>query len=159
MSNLVAEVREWNKAVGKIPAEVDSQTLNKAAELVFEEAQETLDATIDEDLLEILDGVCDVDYTNAYLKVLLEQKGVDVDGAMQAVIENNKLKLKLTYEEASALAEHFDERGEPCYVTKTEGFGELRDCRFAVQRVSDNKVMKPLDHPKVDLTEYLPKEM
>ena len=151
------QIKKWNKAVGLLPKQVDMAALLKQAGLVLEEAKETYDAAIGNDPIEVLDGLCDVFYTLEHLKTLMDMAGYDTHGAMQAVVENNELKIRLTESEASALKTYFAERGEPCYITRTSA------TTYAVQRCSDNKVMKQqyisgvmTSHPKVDLSKFLP---
>jgi phosphoribosyl-ATP pyrophosphohydrolase len=75
------------------------------SKLILEEAQETFDAADVNDYTEILDGCCDVLFTLSQLIELLEQGGFDVEGAYQAVINNNNNKVFNSFYEACEVKE------------------------------------------------------
>lgn len=155
-------VRKFNTIAGKLsPDLVDNpaemwEALLGAAERVYEEAKEMLEAAKSGDIKEYLDGLVDVKYTEAHAQLLLEMLGVDVIGAGEEVCKNNNLKFFTSLNEAKATAGHYNMQGQECYV---EGVNYEGESLLVVKRVEDNKVMKPIGHPSPMIEEYIPKEV
>lgn len=145
-------VTEWNRIAGKEAPLKGSlvwyEVIRKQAERLQEEVTELLDDGInDRNLNEILDATVDIDYV---LKGLISMLQMDVEGAVEAVCDNNDLKFLDNHQDALVNLAYWESRGEHCYI-----HNDVLTGKFAIKRVSDDKVMKPASHPKVDLTEFL----
>lgn len=122
---------------------------------VAEEVEETYDAAIAGDLQEILDGGADILVTAYGLVAQIQALVGDVAGALNDVCHNNSLKYSESIEEARVWLEWYDsqydpnELGQQYYIASSAHDGILWHC---IKRISDNKIMKPPHHPKVDLT-------
>lgn len=155
-------VRKFNTIAGKLsPDLVDNpaemwESLLGAAERVYEEAKEMLEAAKSRDIKEYLDGLVDVKYTEAHAQLLLEMLGVDVIGAGEEVCKNNNMKFLTSQEEAQDSKTHYDLDGQACYVEIVNYEGENL---LALKRVKDHKVLKPVGHPSPMIEEYIPKEV
>lgn len=153
--------QEWQLRVRKDPSPDDTELdkwdgcINEVKRLA-EEIEEAEEACEDENPLELLDAYCDIRFIFKNFENRLKKYGYDVDGAFRAVCLNNDLK----YTRDKTLVEQWVKEisnAHPHY----DFFINTSDCNdgtfYCVKRVGDDKVMKPLDHPKVDLRCYLPK--
>lgn len=142
----------WNTRCSNTPAtrgtkEWKVAMLNQLKRLQ-EELDETVKAVEQEDELEVLDGLVD-------LQVVLDGSvflsGLDAEKAFDAVMDNNDLKYTQSYDEAFDAVQHYgpDKFNIQEYVDKDD------ISYFSVHRNSDNKICKLLEHPKVDLEEFL----
>ena len=123
------------------------------SERVKEESVETLDASIDEDLLALIDGTADNMVTAIGLYQRLQMCGVDIDGALADVCENNLSKFHIDPEEANKTLKHYEEQGVDVFVRHIALEDGLQ--YYVVLRKSDNKVLKPHDYVGVDLQKYV----
>jgi hypothetical protein len=156
----VDAVKQFNERAGKglvdPIAENDAwwNNLSNDVERVLEEVLETLKATKDRDRTELLDGVCDIEYTFSKLAwVMDEAKGeFDYKGAMNSICENNLSKILDNSYDAELSQRFYTGKGVETYVkaSKTED-GTF----YAVLRVSDNKVMKPVEYESVELANFM----
>jgi len=161
-------VANWNASCGKLPQELNTDAywdaLSKQAERIQEELTETIDKGINaRNFKELVDGICDLDVTVSGLGYL---SGLNVLGAMEAVLENNNLKMTLDKAKAEEeLQFYIDKFGEDSHViVEVEGQtdhplvpDQMIDVTiYSIHRVSDDKVCKFSDHPEVDLSEFLP---
>lgn len=142
----------WNTRCSNKPAtrktkEWKIAMLNQLKRLQ-EELNETVDAVEEGDELEVLDGLVD-------LQVVLDGavflSGLKAEEAFDAVMDNNDLKYTQSYDEAFDAVQHYgsDKFNIQEYVDE-EGVSY-----YSVHRNSDNKICKLLEHPKVDLSEFL----
>jgi len=147
----------WNKKCGNKSHPSYTMEFEKAvrlqSKLILEEAQETFDAADVNDYTEILDGCCDVLFTLAQLIELLEQGGFDVEGAYQAVINNNNNKVFNSFYEACEVKEKLELRDDTEYFIETNVVDGL--AYYVVVR-NDGKVMKPVGFIPVDLSDFVP---
>ena len=77
-------VTRFNYIAGNAPATTKDEVLKQIAmQCVFllEEVKETQEAALNNDILEVVDGIADVKYVAAYLQTLIESLGVDQSGA------------------------------------------------------------------------------
>ena len=152
-------VRKFNTIAGKLDAnELNNkgkmwEALESAAKPVLEEAEEMLEAAKNRDIIEYLDGLVDIKYTEAHSQLLLEMLGVDVVSAGEEVCKNNNLKFFTSLDEAKETAEYYDMQGQDCYVESVNYEGESL---LVVKRIEDNKVMKPVNHPSPDIGAFIP---
>jgi len=141
-----------NKGVRPLSPEFWSEVRNQT-ELVVEEAGETLDACIEEDMTELIDGVADIMVVAIGLFQKLQLCGIDIDEALQLVCDNNLEKFHSTAEHANETLESFREKGVETFVrlSTMEDGTEY----YAVIRKSDGKMLKPHDFVGVDLSEVV----
>lgn len=154
----VAATVKWGKKVGRkfVPAytmEFDKDVTCQS-KFNLEEAQEIYNASMLSDYVEILDGVCDNLFTLAQLIAMLEAAGFDVDGAYQAVLDNNNTKVFNSFFEACEAKEKLEERDDVEYFIETN---YVEGIAYYVVVRSDGKVMKPHNFVPVDLTRFVPK--
>lgn len=151
-----SKVEFFNKVAGKAPSEdlaILLQQIKNQATNLLEEVLETKEAAKEADWVETLDGVCDIWFFASQLVTQLESVGINVNGAFEAVCENNNLKYTTSKELASKWLIEQTEKGVECHMHETEHEGESF---YVVRRNEDNKVLKYNDFPIVELTPYIP---
>lgn len=142
----------WNTRCSNSPAVRGTKEWKIAMLNQLERLQEELDETkvaVEQgDELETLDGLVDI---RVVLDGAVFLSRLSVDEAFDAVMDNNDLKYTQNYDEAFDAVQHYgaDKFNIQEWVDKDD------ISYFSVHRNSDNKICKLLDHPKVDLTEFL----
>ena len=116
--------------------------------LLQEELQELEDAIKDNDLVEVADALCDIQYvlSGAILEFGLGDRFADLFGEVQ---RSNMSKVCASREVAEATLNHYREH------KNTEGYIVERDGEFLVYRKSDNKVLKSVNYSPADLAGML----
>lgn len=149
-------VTRFNYIVGNAPASTKEEVLKQIAmQCVFllEEVRETQEAALNNDIVEVVDGVADVEYVAAYLKTLIESLGVNQEAAFDAVCDNNDEKWTTSLE----LAERWlSQQAIPCYI-QTSIYNNKT--YYTVRKKDGDKVVKYQNFPKVDLTTFIPKDL
>lgn len=147
-------LKGWNENADYSPT-VMPQLIEGQLLRIQEELKETFQAHSEKDDIEILDGAVDILVTAVGLVQLLSRTGTDVGGAMQEVAQNNLMKFTDVQSEAEETRDHYKTKGEDCEVhtVYTDEGGSI----YAVLRNSDNKLLKPINHPRVELSKYLPR--
>ena len=156
MSNFKERISKFNHIIGNTPAtNVDAfwEQAKLQAALVLEEAQEQYDAVMERDLVELVDGACDVQYLQTYLDEMIETIGVPLKVAMDMVVVNNDQKYTKHESMAHISRMIHSDAGIPCYVEKVEFEG---DTYYTVKRSSDGKVMKLKDHVSPNIRATIP---
>jgi hypothetical protein len=141
-----------NKGVKPLSEDFWTQVRNQT-ELVVEEAAETLDACIEEDTKELIDGVADVMVVAIGLFQKLQLCGVDIDMALDLVCNNNLEKFHKTAEHANETVDYYRAKEVETFVrlsTMEDGVEY-----YAVIRKGDGKMLKPHDFVGVDLSEIV----
>lgn len=146
-------LKGWNESVDYSPT-VMYQLIEGQLLRIQEELKETFKAHSEKDDVEILDGAVDILVTAVGLIQLLSRTGTDVGGAMREVARNNLMKFIEVLSEAEETRDYYKSKGEDCEVhtAYTDDKGSI----YAVLRKSDGKLMKPINHPRVELSKYLP---
>lgn len=155
----------WYANVAKTAEQLESEivacfdVLDQLKGNALEEAVELADAIDAVDLLEVLDGAIDIKYVNDQVLLALKNVGVDVDGAWDEVCDNNDIKFTLSYTEAEQWC--FDRNLISKEEDAVEVVGVTIDDKvwWSLRRLSDGKVVKRVDHPRVDLRKFIPKEL
>ena len=152
--NIIESVRNWNIKCAKQPAEPFTpeywKALGDQAERLLEEAKELANAVKARDRKESVDALADIHYV---LAGAVFQSQHEHDGAMKSVCENNDLKYFTTRSEAEeAAGKILQQTGEDIIVKDALFEGKTY---YSIHRVSDSKVMKPVGHPKVDLSPFI----
>lgn len=169
--DVTEEVIKFNTISGKMKTgnyNTDEwwKDLKNDALRVKEELNETLEAIKNKDSLELLDGVCDIEYTLAKLKAELKNAGFDYNEAITRVCNNNNSKnvnveqpeyLEGTIFESSHILattyNHYNTYGDDVDIYYYEGeYGKFG----TIKRMKDDKVMKPLGFQSVDISDCLP---
>lgn len=145
----------FNTLIGHEGIQPDSEEfwtqIRNQTERVVEEVNETLDATIDQDMLELIDGVADIMVVAIGLYQKLQLCGVDVAEALERVCDNNLTKFHETEDHANETVKFYQDLDIETFVrlvTMEDGVEY-----FGVIRKSDGKLLKPHDFVGVDLTD------
>jgi predicted HAD superfamily Cof-like phosphohydrolase len=115
--------------------------------LLQEELNELKEAIANNDLVEVADALCDLQYVlaGAVLEFGLGEAFADLFAEVQ---RSNMSKVCHTEEEAQATVAHFDAKGQEAYY-------EAKDDFFLVFRKSDNKTLKSINYSEADLKAIL----
>jgi len=116
-------------------------------ELIQEELNELKQAIADDDLVEVADALCDIQYVlaGAVLEFGLGHKFSDLFDEVQ---RSNMSKSCATEEEAQATVDHYSGQGIKAYYTGLEG-------EYLVYRKSDNKTLKSVKYSPANLKKFL----
>lgn len=150
----VSEVEKFNKIFNKpnnyspiIPN--DKKLIDFVINFIKEETQELEKAIEDRDIVEVLDGICDLLYVavgNATMVFGLKDKLEDAFAEVQA---SNLSKVCETEELAQQTVKvRSEEQGEPCHYHK------VREDVYIVYRTRDDKVMKSLNYFRPNLKQF-----
>lgn len=145
-------LKGWNENADYSPV-VMPQLIEGQLLRIQEELKETFQAHSEKDDVEILDGAVDILVTAVGLVQLLSRTGTDVFGAMEEVTRNNLMKCTDVLSEAEETRDYYKANGEDCEVRTvyTDDKGSI----YGVLRKSDDKLLKPINHPRVELSKYL----
>lgn len=116
--------------------------------LLAEELEELQEAIRNNDLIEVADALCDLQYvlSGAILEFGLADKFKDLFDEVQ---RSNMSKACDTEEEARATVKHYaEQRDTKCYYRQVDG-------KFLVFREEDNKTIKSVNYSPADLKRIL----
>ncbi len=116
--------------------------------LIAEELKELEEAIENNDLVEVADALCDIQYvlSGAILEFGLAEKFKHL---FEEVQRSNMSKACRTKEEAEATVKHYSENEQtPCYYKEVDGL-------FLVYREGDNKTLKSVAYSAADLKKIL----
>lgn len=119
--------------------------------LIREEVKELEKAVVDKDFVEVVDALADIIYV---VHGMSSRIGVNMDRAFALVHDNNMLKLCHSENEAQARVAEYEALkangnnlyNSPAYRLAPDGIN------WVVYNASTRKVLKAVNHPKVDLT-------
>ena len=146
--NQVAEFHKtFNAPILDKPTIPNADRCNLRISLLQEELNELKEAIADNDLVEIADALCDLQYvlSGAVLEFGLGEKFVTLFNEVQ---RSNMSKACATQQEADDTIAFYKEKGEEAYAQKS---GE----KINVHRTSDNKVLKNKYYSPADLKSLL----
>lgn len=146
--NQVAEFHKtFNAPILDHPAIPSADRCNLRISLLQEELNELKDAIANNDLVEIADALCDLQYvlSGAVLEFGLGEKFVTLFNEVQ---RSNMSKACTTQEEADETISFYKEKGEDAFAQKS-------GVKINVHRVSDNKVLKNKYYSPADLKSIL----
>ncbi len=146
--NQVAEFHKtFNAPVLDHPTIPGVERCNLRVALLQEELNELKEAIADQDLVEIADALCDLQYvlSGAVLEFGLGEKFVQLFNEVQ---RSNMSKACATQEEADETIAFYKEKGEDAY---SENSGD----KINVHRTSDQKVLKNKYYSPADLKTIL----
>jgi len=115
--------------------------------LIQEELNELKEAITDNNLVEVLDALCDLQYvlSGCILEFGLQKV---FDNAFEAVHNSNMSKACTTEEELARTIKKYTLEGIPVDFL-------INDGKYIVIRASDKKVLKNINYKPVDLTEFI----
>jgi hypothetical protein len=149
----VSEVEEFNAVMGKpnnynpvIPSEKEWMFVYN---FILEELEEYKHACETNNIVEVLDALCDITYVSLGNGAMLHGLKDKVWPAYQEVQASNLSKACISEEEAQETVRvRSAEQEEPCHY---EQIGKY----FIVYRTRDRKVMKNINYFRPDLTQFL----
>jgi len=150
--NQVAEFHRTFKApILETPQIPSTERCKLRVRLIAEELKELQEAIDNQDLVEIADALCDIQYvlSGAVLEFGLGEKFVDLFNEVQ---RSNMSKACSSYEEAEATVTHYAKKDG------TEAEIVQDGDKFLVYRIVDNKVLKSVKYSPADLKGILEKE-
>lgn len=149
--NQVAEFHKTFKhPVLNEPTIPDEKRCALRVSLLAEEVKELEDAIKDNDLVEIADALCDIQYvlSGAILEFGLGEKFKELFDEVQ---RSNMSKACEDESEAQATVEYYTkERDTECYYKKEDG-------KYLVFRTSDNKTLKSINYSPASLETIIKK--
>jgi len=147
--NSVSEFhRTFKHPIEKEPVIPARERCELRVALLREELEELEHAIKDNDLVEVADALCDIQYvlSGAILEFGLAEK---FKALFDEVQRSNMSKSCKTMEEAQATVEHYRQKdGTESYIKEVDG-------HFLVYRKSDNKTMKSVRYSPADLRKIL----
>jgi predicted HAD superfamily Cof-like phosphohydrolase len=116
-------------------------------ELISEELKELQEAITNNDLVEVADALCDIQYVlaGAVLEFGLGQKFVELFDEVQ---RSNMSKTCADVAEAEATVRHYEAKGFPCYYKEDSG-------RYLVYRTADQKTLKSINYSPANIKAIL----
>ena len=118
--------------------------------LIAEELEELKEAIDNNDLVEVADALCDIQYvlSGAVLEFGLGEKFGELFDEVQ---RSNMSKACVSEEEAKQTVEHYKNEKD------TDAYYELRDGKYLVFRKGDNKTLKSINYSPADLKSIVAK--
>ena len=148
----VSEVEEFNRLMNKpnnyVPTIPAKSEWDFVYNFVLEELEEYKQACEKQDIVEVLDALCDIAYVSLGNGVMLHGLNNQIWPAYMEVQASNLSKACSTQEEAQETVEvRSKEQGEPCH------YEQVAD-KYIVYRSRDRKVMKSINYFKPDLKQF-----
>jgi len=148
----VSEVEEFNAVMGKPnnynPVIPDEKEWMFVYNFILEELEEYKHACETNNIVEVLDALCDITYVSLGNGAMLHGLKDKVWPAYQEVQASNLSKACISEEEAQETVRvRSAEQEEPCHY---EQIGK----HFIVYRTRDRKVMKNINYFRPDLTQF-----
>ena len=151
----VSEVEEFNAVMGKpnnynpvIPSEKEWMFVYN---FILEELEEYKHACETNNIVEVLDALCDITYVSLGNGAMLHGLKDKVWPAYQEVQASNLSKACISEEEAQETVRvRSAEQEEPCHYEQVGKY-------YIVYRTRDRKVMKNINYFRPDLTQFLNK--
>jgi predicted HAD superfamily Cof-like phosphohydrolase len=149
--NQVAEFhRTFRHPIQEKPAIPERRRCDLRVALIREELEELETAIENNDLVEVADALCDIQYvlSGAVLEFGLGEKFRELFDEVQ---RSNMSKSCSTKEEAEATVRYYEEeRGVNCFYREVDG-------HFLVYRTDDNKTLKSINYSPANLKRILDK--
>ncbi len=150
LNQVAAFHRTFKHPIVDEPSIPDAKRCELRVSLISEELKELQEAIADNDLVEIADALCDIQYvlSGAVLEFGMGDKFVELFNEVQ---RSNMSKACETEEEAQKTVEYYqNERDTSCYY-------EQKDGKYLVFRKEDNKTLKSVNYSPADLKKILEK--
>jgi len=148
----VSEVEEFNSLMNKpnnyVPTIPAKSEWDFVYNFVLEELEEYKQACEKQDIVEVLDALCDIAYVSIGNGAMLHGLKDKIWPAYMEVQASNLSKACSTQEEAQKTVKvRAQEQGEPCH------YEQVAD-KYVVYRSRDRKVMKSINYFKPDLKQF-----
>lgn len=148
----VSEVEEFNSLMNKpnnyVPTIPAKPEWDFVYNFILEELEEYKHACETENIVEVLDALCDIAYVSIGNGAMLHGLKDKIWPAYMEVQASNLSKACSTQEEAQATVEiRSQEQGEGCH------YEQVAD-KYVVYRTRDKKVMKSINYFKPDLKQF-----
>lgn len=149
--NQVADFhRTFQHPILDTPTIPDKKRCRLRVELISEELKELEEAIKDNDLVEVADALCDIQYvlSGAILEFGMGEKFKTLFDEVQ---RSNMSKACKTMDEADATVKHYKENKDTdSYIKEVDGL-------YLVYRTEDNKTLKSINYSPADLKGILSK--
>ena len=148
----ISEVEEFNAVMGKpnnyTPNIPDEKEWMFVYNFILEELEEYKHACETENIVEVLDALCDITYVSLGNGAMLHGLKDKVWPAYQEVQASNMSKACISEEEAQETVRvRSAEQKEPCHYEKVGDY-------YIVYRTRDKKVMKNINYFRPDLSKF-----
>ena len=147
--NLQQDADKFNDISGSAQ-KVSKDDIKNQIALMEEEVKETFDDFEAKDLVGVLDGCIDTIYVTLGLLQKLKNLGVDTDGAMKQVAEDNLSKFPSSLQEAIDSIISYQNQGDNVSMKQN------KEHRVYVLKDQNDKVRKPKGFVGTDLSKYVP---
>lgn len=139
----------FHHPIEKTPIIPSKKRCELRVELISEELKELAEAIENNDIVEVADALCDIQYvlSGAVLEFGLGEKFRELFDEVQ---RSNMSKACANIEEAEATVAHYNKKGTECHYKKD---GD----RYLVFRDSDHKTLKNINYSPADLKSILEK--
>jgi predicted HAD superfamily Cof-like phosphohydrolase len=146
--NDVAKFHEvFKHPIQNTPLIPEKKRCNLRVALIQEELDELQEAIINNDMVEVADALCDIQYVlaGAVLEFGLGDKFAELFAEVQ---RSNMSKACETMAEANETLEFYTRQGIKAYITPSDG-------KFLINRKNDNKTLKSINYSPADLKNIL----
>ena len=140
--------KTFNAPILETPQIPSTERCNLRVSLMQEELNEIKEAIENNDLVEVVDGLCDLMYvlSGSILEFGLGDKFVELFNEVQ---RSNMSKACNTQQEALMTLSHYKQKDG------TEGYYKKINGKFLVYRASDDKVLKSINYSPANLKDIL----
>ena len=140
--------KTFNAPILETPQIPSTERCNLRVSLMQEELNEIKEAIENNDLVEVVDGLCDLMYvlSGSILEFGLGDKFVELFNEVQ---RSNMSKACNTQQEALMTLSHYKQKDG------TEGYYQKINGKFLVYRASDDKVLKSINYSPANLKDIL----
>lgn len=158
-------IKDFMGATGNLPPPHRSKeeliaSVKARIKFLQEEIDELQEAVDTGNVIELVDAIADVEVFHQQNVIDLEAMGIDYQGALQAVGDNNRLKYSPSREVMVKELEkwyHVDaDYADSLYIDENYYDGETYYC---LKDINSHKVKKHVSFPSVNLREFISKEM
>ena len=143
--------KTFNAPILETPQIPSTERCNLRVSLMQEELNEIKEAIENNDLVEVVDGLCDLMYvlSGSILEFGLRDKFVELFNEVQ---RSNMSKACNTQQEALMTLSHYKKKDG------TEGYYKKINGKWLVYRVSDDKVLKSINYSPAELKKIIKNE-
>ena len=147
LSGVVKFHEVFKHPIQKTPGIPDKKRCELRVELIQEELNELQQAIIDNDMIEVADALCDIQYVlaGAVLEFGLGNKFSDLFNEVQ---RSNMSKACETQQEAEETVAYYEKQEIEAYFAPSDG-------KYLSYRKSDDKTLKSINYCPTDLTKIL----
>lgn len=143
LTSVAAFHKTFKHPILQSPTIPDEKRCRLRVALLAEELKELEEAIQENDITEIADALCDLQYvlSGAVLEFGLADKFTQLFDEVQ---RSNMSKACKTIEEAEATVVHYQQQGVPCFYEEADG-------HYLVYRTEDRKTLKSIYYSPADL--------